>query len=324
MPEGGPFLPLIGGTVTGPVAINYPYPSAATAFSVQLAHNNATPTMPTLFAVHAGTGGSVTSAPSPPNYFAFYTDSDNLDAEGAGGIYNFGSAINVQSGGKGDRVALYATVHQSQAMPAGTAHRYLVAGYLTASASENGGGTSVPDSRGAVLGINPLAQLGSGATYFQGLAAAEFNVNAMAGSSVQYKTGISIIQGGGSAVQGSAHDIAMLICSNPDGGTAAGWKYGLSFGTPLGWWNIDPTGTLIGAMTPSLAGGPAYQAAWGIDFSAVTFSGGLIRGPGFSVDGAGRVSPLLFNAANDAAAAAGGVPVGAMYRNGSVVMVRVV
>jgi hypothetical protein len=34
--------------------------------------------------------------------------------------------------------------------------------------------------------------------------------------------------------------------------------------------------------------------------------------------------PPLFNAVNDAAAAAGGVAVGQMYRNGSIVMVRVV
>jgi hypothetical protein len=34
--------------------------------------------------------------------------------------------------------------------------------------------------------------------------------------------------------------------------------------------------------------------------------------------------PLLINAANDAAAAAAGVPVNYMYRNGSVLQVRVV
>ncbi|MDI1265593.1 MAG: hypothetical protein PS018_20290 [bacterium] len=39
---------------------------------------------------------------------------------------------------------------------------------------------------------------------------------------------------------------------------------------------------------------------------------------------AGGVPNNLVNAANDAAAAAGGVAVGNMYRNGSVLMVRVV
>jgi hypothetical protein len=35
-------------------------------------------------------------------------------------------------------------------------------------------------------------------------------------------------------------------------------------------------------------------------------------------------APTLFNAANDAAAAAGGVAIGQLYRNGSVVQMRVV
>jgi hypothetical protein len=36
------------------------------------------------------------------------------------------------------------------------------------------------------------------------------------------------------------------------------------------------------------------------------------------------VQPVLVNAANDAAAAAAGVPISGAYRNGSVLMVRVV
>lgn len=43
-----------------------------------------------------------------------------------------------------------------------------------------------------------------------------------------------------------------------------------------------------------------------------------------TVDSAGRPGfPQLANYANDAAASAGGVPVGSMYRNGSIIMVRV-
>lgn len=40
--------------------------------------------------------------------------------------------------------------------------------------------------------------------------------------------------------------------------------------------------------------------------------------------GAGNVSANLVNAANDAAAAAAGVSIGQTYRNGSILMVRVV
>ena len=52
---------------------------------------------------------------------------------------------------------------------------------------------------------------------------------------------------------------------------------------------MKPLGTLIGTA-PALAGGPAYHAAWGIDFSAVTFSGGLIRSSAFNVDLNGSVN----------------------------------
>ena len=45
---------------------------------------------------------------------------------------------------------------------------------------------------------------------------------------------------------------------------------------------------------------------------------------GLSIDASGRVTPLtLGNYANDGAASSGGGPAGALYRNGSVVMVRV-
>jgi hypothetical protein len=74
----------------------------------------------------------------------------------------------------------------------------------------------------------------------------------------------------------------------------------------------------------SLAGGsPMASIVW----NAQGFDGGLqFRTPTGSVlsfDAAGWIYPQVGNAANDAAAASLGVPVGAMYRNGSVLMVRV-
>ena len=49
-------------------------------------------------------------------------------------------------------------------------------------------------------------------------------------------------------------------------------------------------------------------------------SGGVI----LTVDSAGRVAiPIMTSYANDAAAAVGGVAIGQLYRNGSVVQVRV-
>jgi hypothetical protein len=60
---------------------------------------------------------------------------------------------------------------------------------------------------------------------------------------------------------------------------------------------------------------PAYESGMQL------VSGGSVAG--LTMDVNGFIIPYVLNAANDAAAATTGVPVGAMYRNGSVLMVRV-
>ena len=53
------------------------------------------------------------------------------------------------------------------------------------------------------------------------------------------------------------------------------------------------TSTIIGTAT-GYAGSPAYTAAWGVDFSAVTFSGGFLKSSGFEVDSIGRTTGSTF------------------------------
>jgi hypothetical protein len=65
----------------------------------------------------------------------------------------------------------------------------------------------------------------------------------------------------------------------------------------------------------------------GIDISDITFGKDAIRWPGGDVSGGAiKLSGVQASTsyANDAAAAAGGVGVGQVYRNGSVVQVRIV
>jgi len=71
-------------------------------------------------------------------------------------------------------------------------------------------------------------------------------------------------------------------------------------------------------------GGPMAAIVW----NAQGYDGGIqLQNPAghpiLSTDSTGYIYPSIGNAANDAAAASLGVPVGAMYRNGSIVMVRV-
>jgi hypothetical protein len=97
---------------------------------------------------------------------------------------------------------------------------------------------------------------------------------------------------------------------------------GMVFGSADGYWPIDAAGTLIGTQASVLPTPPARAAANGVDFSLVTFSGAAFKSTGFVVDGNGRVTVHLDNAANDAAAATAGTGLNQLYRNGSIIQVR--
>ena len=234
---------------------------------------------------HVNAGGTLTIGGSQSCY-GFIIDNDNMVMPAGGGTFSVLAADgNVITGASGDRVGVTGAVSIS-----GTPidNSIYVAGYFTASASVNANGTSGSPS-GSLTALNPLAQLSAGATYWKGISAAEFDINVFTGASVAYKQGIFIVQGGATTVHGTLEDSAIVLANNSTGGTAVGWEIGLSFGSPQGWWAIDSTGTMIGTNTP-LAGGPAYDAALGIDFSAVTFSTGFLKSVGFLVDGSGHTT----------------------------------
>jgi hypothetical protein len=67
---------------------------------------------------------------------------------------------------------------------------------------------------------------------------------------------------------------------------------GVSFGSFDGYWPFSPTATLIGsqATTPTYPSPLPMTAAYGVDFTGISFSGAAFRSTGFSVDGAGNLS----------------------------------
>lgn len=84
--------------------------------------------------------------------------------------------------------------------------------------------------------------------------------------------------------------------------------------------NILNTGSINASLLASFAGGLSTGALE----VAPDSEGGLTRATmGFAVDGGMAFETLPGNYANDAAAAAGGIAVGGVYRNGSVLQVRV-
>src|SRR5258708_1385339 len=84
-------------------------------------------------------------------------------------------------------------------------------------------------------------------------------------------------------MQGAVHDYGISIQSQVGQSSGVGFRTGLVFGGNGGF-GVASTGTLIGASV----GVGAMQAAIGVDWSNVTFSGFSLKMPGFTVDGSGN------------------------------------
>jgi hypothetical protein len=166
-----------------------------------------------------------------------------------------------------------------------TTGQYYVSGAFFIEANAPAGAGA---SKGTLFASNDSTLLKTGAGLnWDAITGYEITIGAQAGTGVNNKTGMTIVQWDTDRVAGNAgHDYAYGMAAQ---GTCAGWDVGYAIGNGYGWWPMKATGTLIGTIPPN-PGGPAYAAAWGIDFSAVAFSGGLIRGPVFSVNSAGKIA----------------------------------
>jgi len=258
--------------------------------------------------------------------FLIQTSSDT-GAMGSGGLY--GGMFNLNSGGAGmtgNRVALRASLNlgagvTNKGLGTGNLHGSFW-GYATASGNQGGTALTPGNTWGSLWGGILSASLTSGATFWTEVIGAEVDVGIASGASCAIVEGLKIAlvdhdqaPGGTDYLLGFAAGAARCTAWSPKG---------ISFGSTDGVWPFDTGATLVGTTQSNvtLPGIRPYTAANGIDLSAITFSATAFKSAGFQVDGAGRCAPLLTNAANDAAAASAGVPIGAMYRNANAVQVR--
>ena len=257
-----------------------------------------------------------------PNFFAAQ---DHVTS--SGGLNYF--EINHSLGGPtltGPRRSLAITTDITAASgnPPGAGSPDVVSAVFTTSGHVNNGGTALDDAHvsGAMFSFNTVADLGPAATFYGAIVGYELDVRAQAGSSLLHKLGLSIVMVDGDMVSGSKSNIGILLGNQYKQGAGVGWDIGLSFGSVnIGAFPVKATGTLIGGSTFVDPGATAL-AAYGIDFSAVTFSAAFLKSQGFIVDGNGRMTVHLDNAANDAGAAAAGTGLNQLYRNGNAVQVR--
>lgn len=116
-----------------------------------------------------------------------------------------------------------------------------VAGKATADANDTGSAGS-GTWRGAVYGGNFYAQLTANATRFNNVTGAEINTNCATGSSLNYKSGVQIVQVGDDKVAGTNYDAAISISSISG---AVGWKNGILFSAANGADPMQSTAKLL-------------------------------------------------------------------------------
>lgn len=263
------------------------------------------------FSVGGNAFGTVTSGAAFFRQFNVDTDTVNSSAASGGGVNVNYFGHTISAGAVGGRTT-HSVFMSQQGVTTSAAGQFYVAGACFGEAAHSAGGTAgAGNTRGNLFATNHSARLKTGAgLYWNSLVGEEVDVSVQTGTSVAYKVGFKVVQWVDDAVAGTVADYAIGI-NNQASGTAPGWSVGFAVGSPEGWWPIIATGTIHGTYAATIGGGPAMAAAWGIDYSAVTFSSGFLRSTGFLVDGAGTTTTTGMLLATRVVTAAGAVTVGA-------------
>jgi hypothetical protein len=306
----GPWLPLKGGTVSGTVSIGADQPNHIT-LAGGAAGSPATITTP------SGSNGSLAIVPDLQgglhiNLWRSYPDaaatqpelcrfdylmqgtnsssgnsagysaevhSINADTVAGSGAGYFSFLGGPQAGAGGGRTGLGIHFQQSGATTIGSGNFY-VGNATGVYAAHNGGGASATPM-GGVFASNDIVILQNGATYWEEVCGYELDVGTETGATCSSKHGMKVNLWASDAVSGTkGKDSAYSTSATATTGPTSGWDVGFAVGDCYGYWPMKTTGTIIGTVVGNTTGAPAFACAWGIDFSAVTFSGGLIRGPG--------------------------------------------
>lgn len=153
---------------------------------------------------------------------------------------------------------------------------------------------AAPAGGSTVFGSNPTAGLSAGATGIWRAVGEEVDVRAVAGTTPEMLTGLTVVLVGGHASAGSL-GLDSAISFGNSAGVSGGWDYGIRFNGPSNLAPFKSTSTLIYAYP----GTGALTVANGIDLSQMTFTGAFLKSTGFSVDGSGNeTAPSIGNGAS--------------------------
>lgn len=255
--------------------------------------------------------GTVTSGAAFFRQFNVNTDTVNASAANGGGVNVNYFGHTISAGAVGGRTTLSVFMAQLGATTSASGQFYVAGALFGEAAFSAGGSAGAGNSRGNLFAANHSARLKTGAgLYWNSVVGEEVDISVQASTSVVYKVGFKVVQWADDAVSGTTADYAYGL-NNQANGTAPGWDKGFAFGAPEGWWPIKAAGTIIGTYASTIGGGPAMAAAYGVDFSAVTFSTSAFKSPGFLVNGSGTTTTTGQILALRVVTAAGAVTVSA-------------
>lgn len=246
------------------------------------------------FAATGNAFGTVTSGSAYFRQFNINSDTVNASAATGGGVNVNYFGHTISAGAVGGRTT-HSVFMTQQGATTSTVGQFYVAGACFGEAAYSAGGTAgLGNARGNLFATNHSARLKTGAgIYWNSLVGEEVDVSVQTGTSVNYKVGMKVVQWADDAVSGSISDYAFGVGMQASG-TAPGWNIGFAIGSPEGWWPIKSIGTIMGTYAATIGGGPTMAAAYGIDFTAVTFSTAAFASPSFQVDGSGKVRGAQF------------------------------
>ena len=286
---GGPFLPLSGGTVSsGPVNISWAQNSSSNGY----------------FNALSKVSGSLSGVPSSgadQGFLVTQITGDTLDAP-AGVV---GHYITMHSGGtaaSGNRIGQYIDVHYAgSTLDKTRGYSGQISGIWAYAYGEGPMGGVPGNGYGNMWGGVISGRLTSGATNWLYCIGLEVDVGVATGASASIVQGMKIVNQFNAQTPNARDYYLGLVKDQPSN---PGMPNGIVFGSLDGDWPLTATGTLIGTQDSVVGGTTPKAAAWGIDWNAVAFSSGLIRGPGFTVNGAGSVG--IGTVSNNAIAIAAG------------------